>query len=149
MKRAAILAFAGLALASMGRAADGPTPAPTEEKEGTIAGTPVQRANGGWLGIEIRDQCFRMTFYGEKKKPVPADVASVVLWWPVHYQPNNERTELVASDDPAVLASAKVIKPPYAFRLHVILLTDPNSGASHPYGAKVEEPESYVIDFSG
>jgi hypothetical protein len=148
MKRIAILAVAGIVLATVFAAA-APTPTPTQESEGRISGTPIQRAQGGWLGIEIKDQFFRMTFYNDKKNPVHADVPSAVLWWPVQYQSNNERVQLVASGDPAVLTAPKLIRPPYAFKLHITLLSDPNASASHPYGAAAPEAESYVVDFSG
>jgi hypothetical protein len=149
MKRIAFLALIGLALPAFHAAADSPTPAPTEEKEGTVSGTAIQRANGTWLGIEIKDQNFWMTFYNAKKKPTAADAAAAVLWWPVNYQPNPERTELTSSSNPAVLASAYVVKPPYTFLLHITLLTD--TGASPPpsNGEPPPVPESYVINFSG
>src|SRR5476649_1296691 len=106
MKRILLIAIAGMLL-SCARAADTP-----DEKEGTIAGQAIKRAQAGWLGIEIKGNCFQMTFYNDKKKPVPADRPSAVLWWPVHYQPNDERTELVPGGDPSVLASQYPVKDP-------------------------------------
>lgn len=150
MKRMALIAFVGLALPAFRTAADAPTPTPTEEKEGTVSGTAIQRANGGWLGIEVKDQNFWMTFYNHKKKPVAADASAAVLWWSVQYQTNPERTELTPSSNPAVLASAYVVRPPYSFKLHITLLSDANAGSAPAYGAAPPPaPESYVIDFSG
>jgi hypothetical protein len=149
MKRIALIAFAGLVLSALPAVADAPTPTPTEEPMGTISGTAIQRSHGGWLGLELKDQNFWLTFYSDKKKPVAADVAAVVLWWPVNYQPNNERVELTPSSKPAVLTSPMVIKPPYSFKLHISLLTDTGDGATHPAGSTAPEPESYIIDFSG
>src|SRR5580698_2259615 len=97
MKPVALLAFAGLVLSAIAAVADAPTPTPTEEPMGTISGTAIQRAHGGWLGIELKDQNFWLTFYNDKKKPVPADAGAAVLWWPVQYQPNPERVELTGS----------------------------------------------------
>jgi hypothetical protein len=131
-----LLAFACLGLAVV-RGAPSPTPTP-EEKEGTIAGTPIQRAEN-WIGIELKDSNFVMTFYNAKKKPVAADASSAVLWWPVHYQPNPERTELVPTDSASVFASSYTVKPPYSFLLHVTLL----------FTGKPDLTESYVINFSG
>jgi hypothetical protein len=148
MKRIALFAFVGLVLPAFHAAADAPTPAPTEEKEGTVAGTAIHRANGGWLGVEVKDQNFWMTFYNAKKKPVAADAGAAVLWWSVQYQPNPERTELTSSSNPSVLASAYTVKPPYSFKLHITLLTDTDSGAA-PAGGTPPQPEGYVIDFSG
>jgi hypothetical protein len=138
MKRALFLACAGLLLSSVCLLADAPAPAAPkdDEKEGTIAGTPVQRAAGGWIGVELKQGNFVVTFYDDKKHPTPADRTSAVVWWPVHYQPNNERTELTSAGDPAVMTSSYTVKPPYAFKLHISLLVDG------------KDPEVYVIDFS-
>jgi hypothetical protein len=137
MKRTALLAFSCLVAACACAAASRPTPTPTDEKEGTVAGMAIQRPQGGWLGVEIKDRTFRITFYNDKKKPVPADVTSAVLRWPVHYQPNDERTELLPSADPSVLASAYAVKGPLSFRLHITLLNE----------GKPDAVESYTIDF--
>jgi hypothetical protein len=146
MKRAMYAACAGFLLSAACALADPPVPAvpapaapaapKDDEKEGTIAGIPIQRGDGGWIGVELKDESFVITFYNAKKKPIPADVGSAVLWWPVHYQPNPERTELSSSDNPAVLTSSYSVKPPYAFKLHISLLADG------------KDPEVYVIDFS-
>jgi hypothetical protein len=136
MKRVVFLVFAGLFLsAACGFAA--PSAPSDEDKEGTIAGTPIKRTGEGWLGIEIKGGTFQLTFYNDKKKPIPADKSSAVLRWPVHYQPNDERTELTGTDNPAVLGSAYPVKPPYAFKLHIALLSDSN-----------KDVEGYVIEFS-
>jgi len=135
MKRAVFLLFAGLFLTSAcGLAAD----APAQEKEGTIAGTSVKRDQGGWLGVEIKGGSFRLTFYNDKKKPIPADRTSAVFRWPVHYQPNDERTQLVPGDDPSVLVSTYPVKPPLSFRLHIALFAD-----------SLRDPEGYILDFRG
>jgi hypothetical protein len=138
MKRFVFLMLAGLLLSgTCGLAAPAPTP-DTEEKEGTIAGMPIQRPQGGWLGLELKDSSFVLTFYNAKKKPIPADKNSAVLRWPVHYQPNDERTELTPTSDPAVFASSYSVKPPHTFILHITLLSDSK-----------DKPESYTVDFSG
>lgn len=139
MKRTVVLAFSGLLLAAAYGAATRPTPTPTVEAEGTIAGIPVGRSNGGWLGVQVEDRTFKITFYNEKKKPVPADATSAILRWPVHYQPNDERIQLLPTDDPSVLASTYVVKGPLSFKLHITLLNQ----------SKPDTAESYVIDFNG
>jgi hypothetical protein len=149
MKRIALFALIGLFLPAFHALADPPTPTPTEEKEGTVSGFAIHRAGGGWLGIEIKDQNFWMTFYNEKKKPVAADASAAVLWWNVPYQTNPERTELTSGSNPAVLASAYTIRPPYTFKLHITLLSDPNAGAAPTNGAAPPAPEAYVVDYSG
>jgi hypothetical protein len=142
VKRLAPIALAGLFLASAGAglARPTPTPTPTEEPEGTISGIAIARTAGGWLGLELREHTFRLTFYDAKKMPVAADVTSAVLRWPVRYQPNDERTLLLPTDEPSVLASAFWVKGPLAFKLHITLLVE---------GKTDTPPESYVIDFHG
>jgi hypothetical protein len=137
MKRIALLAFAGLVLVAV-RALPAPVSPPDADKEGTVAGIAIDRAQGGWLGLEIKGGSFQITFYNEKKKPVPADATSAVLRWSVHYQPNPERTELTPAGDPAVLASSYPVKPPHSFILHVTLLFDGKPDAS----------ESYTVNYS-
>jgi hypothetical protein len=132
MKRIVLLAFAGMFLSLVASAAT-----PADEKEGTIPGVTVARSAGGFLGVELKNSTFQITFYDAKKHPVPADRTSAILRWAVHYQPNDERTELVPTGDPAVLGNAYVVKPPYNIHLHVTLL----GGAS-------DEPETYLVDFS-
>ena len=140
MKRRALIAFAGLLLSAAFALADTAAPrGKDDEKEGTIAGTPVQRGQGGWIGIELKDNNWVLTFYNEKKKPTPADVSSAIFWWPVRYQPNVERTELLPSDNAAVLASAYSVKAPHTFILHIVLLK----------ADKPDYAESYVINYSG
>jgi hypothetical protein len=136
MKRIVFLLLAGLLLPSVRL---GAAPA-DDDKMGTIAGTPISRSVGdGWLGLELKDSTFVLTFYNAKKKPVAADKSGAVMRWSVHYQPNDERTELVPTGDPAVLASDYTVKPPYSFKLHITLLgSDPK-----------DDVETYVIDFSG
>lgn len=138
MKRTVLLALSGCLLSALCVMAAPTPPAPPDaDKEGTVAGTPIQRADGGWLGLELKDGTFQITFYNAKKKPVPADRSSAVLLWSVHYQPNPERTQLLPSSDPAVLSSPYPVKPPHTFNLHITLLKDGSP-----------DVESYVIEFS-
>jgi hypothetical protein len=135
MKRIVLLAFAGLMLSSVCFAAD----KDKDDEEGTIAGLPIQRSQGGWLGLELKDSTFRVTFYNAKKKPIPADASSIALRWTVHYQPNDERTLLVPSGDPAVMTSPYYVRPPHTFPLHIVLLFDGKPDAS----------ENYDLSYSG
>ena len=137
MKRIAIIAFVGLALLAV-RSLPAADKAPDSEKEGTVAGLAVARAQGGWLGVEIKGGSFQITFYDAKKKPVAADASSAVLRWPVHYQPNPERTELTSSGDSSVLASSYSVKPPHTFVLHITLL----------FAGKPDASESYTVNYT-
>jgi hypothetical protein len=135
MKRLVFLILLGLLLSSAGVYA-APAATPDDEKEGTISGLPIQRSQGGWLGIEIKDNSFVLTFYNAKKKPTPADKTGAALRWAVHYQPNDERTELTPTGDPAVFSSQYAVKPPHTFILHIALLSDS------------KDVETYVVNFS-
>jgi hypothetical protein len=136
MKRIALLAFAGLMLTSVCLAAD----KDKEDEMGTIAGLAIKRTQGdGWLGLELVDNTFKLTFYNAKKKPIPADASAAAMRWTVHYQPNDERTELVPTDNPAVMASPYFIRPPHAFPLHIVLL----------FAGKPEASENYDFAYSG
>jgi hypothetical protein len=137
MKRFVFLMFAGLLISGAGAIA-APSATAADEKEGTISGTPIQRREGGWLGIELTDNTFVLTFYNAKKNPTPADKTSAILRWAVHYQPNDERTELRPTGDSAIFASPYSVKPPHTFLLHITLLSD-----------STNRVESYDIDFSG
>jgi hypothetical protein len=138
MKRAAFMVLAGLLLSGAAAAAPAAPKAPADdEKEGTITGLAIPRNQGGYIGVEIVGGSFKITFYNEKKKPVAADRSSAVLRWPVHYQPNNEHTELLATADPAVLSNSYPVRAPYAFhKLHIVLMNDGGADA-----------ESYDVDY--
>jgi hypothetical protein len=136
MKRAVFWVLAGL-LFSGAFGVAGAVAAADDEKEGTISGVPIMRPQGGWLGLELKDNCFVLTFYNAKKKPTPADKTAAVLRWAVHYQPNDERTELTPTSDPAVFTSSYPIKAPHTFNLHITLLDSS------------DKVETYDIDYSG
>lgn len=131
MKRFLLLALAGMLLATV-RVGAAP-----DEKEGTIEGLAIKRAGTGWLGLQLKDNCFQLTFYNDKKNPVPADRDSAIMKWPVHYQPNDERTELTPTDNPAVFGSQYPVKAPHTFKLYITLLIPGSS-----------DVESYVVDFN-
>jgi hypothetical protein len=137
MKRMLLIAVAGVLLScACARAAEDDKDK-DKDKEGVVAGFAIKRDDSGWLGLEIKDNLFRMTFYNAKKKHVPANRPSAVVWWSVHYQPNPERTELTPTDDPAILASGYLVKDPHVFKLHITLLKPGTT-----------DVETYVVDFS-
>jgi hypothetical protein len=112
------------------------TPSPGDD-EGKIPGMTVARPDKTYLGIEIHDGVFKLSTYNEHKKPVKVEFSQAVLRWPVHYQPNDERTLLTPSDDGMSLTSEKTVKSPHSFRLYISLFV---SGKEDPV-------ESYTVDF--
>lgn len=58
--------------------------APTKKKEvlPKIPGMEIARSNGTFLGLEVMDGKFKLTFYDKKKKPTAIDVTRATARWP-------------------------------------------------------------------
>lgn len=108
-----------------------------EEPPPKIDGLEISRGDRGFLGIKV-DGGFRVNFYGRDRKPIAPDVDRIVLRWPVHYQPNDERATLTPAADGKGMVSPKLVRPPYRFKLYVTLLKD----------AAPADAETYVVDFN-
>jgi hypothetical protein len=139
--RAALGFWVGLLLAGSALAA---TPAPkgaAEKKEevATIEGLTIPRGDR-FLGLQIKDGNFRLTFYDAKKKPMPPDVARAVLRWDTKAKSGPERALLTPGGDAHSLTSERVIRPPYLFKLTIILMG--NNPAADEVGGEV-----HVVDF--
>lgn len=106
-----------------------------------VKGFELARSGHGYLGLQVVDNTFRVTFYDKDKKPTPPDVSSIALRWPVQYQPNPERTVLTPAGDGSYMTSEKTVRPPFHFRLYVTLLKTDDSGRD-------QVVESYVVEFS-
>ena len=108
-----------------------------DTKEGTIKGQAVTRDNGKYFGIDVSGGTFAITFYNEHKKPEKTEITKAVLHWPVHYQPNEERTLLTPNAD-GVLTSEKPVRAPHTFKLYIAFFVD----------GKDDPVEQYVVDFA-
>ena len=113
------------------------TPAPKKEAEATIKGIQLTRPKGGFLGLTLEGNNFKLSFYDAKKKPAKVDVARATARWPVHYMPHDEFAVLSPSGDGTALTSPKYVRPPYAFKLYISLFKEGSESAV----------ESYIIDF--
>ena len=94
---------------------------PKKEAEPKIPGMTIQRANGTFLGLEVVDTKFKLSFYDAKKKPMAPDVARASARWPNPRSvvgPN--RTVLNPSGN--ALIGAKPVLPPLNFTVHLTLL---------------------------
>lgn len=111
------------------------TEAPTK-----IEGMEISRPGGGFLGVAIEDNRFRVYFYDKDKKPMAPDVAKIAVRWPVKYQPNDERTLLTPLSDGKSLGSEKTVRPPFSFKLYLTLLKDGGAGEDLP-------GETIVVDY--
>lgn len=109
-----------------------------EEPPPKIEGIEVARP-GGFLGVQVVDGKFRVSFYDAKKKPVAPNVARAMLRWDPKGKTGQDRAVLTPGGGPNSLASDKYVRPPYNFKLFITLMKE---------GADEAAPaESYVIDF--
>lgn len=145
------MAGAGFAQMTPGKDASQPVPAapakpdakkaPAKKKEeppATVDGLAIPRAEGGFLGLQVVNGNFALTFYDAKKKKIPPDVTRAVLHWPSKYQQLDERTVLNPTG-PNSLGSEKVVRPPLTFKLFISLYVE----------GKEDSVESYTIDYHG
>lgn len=101
---------------------------PVTEKEGPppIEGVEIARPTGAFLGLNIVNGRFVLTFYNADKEKTAPDVVRASLRWPVKYQPSDERVVLNPSGDGVSLTSGKVIRPPHNFRVYIALFVEGN-----------------------
>ncbi|MFI5335442.1 MAG: hypothetical protein ACHQ5A_01570 [Opitutales bacterium] len=113
-----------------------------KEEEGKISGQTIARSTTGYLGLEIAQGSFKLSFYDAKKKPIAADVTWAIARWLVKYNKSgDERTTLNLSGDGKSLVGVRTIPPPYTFKLYLSLFKDTSPDA--------QVVENYIIDFSG
>jgi hypothetical protein len=123
-------------------ASGGVAPAPgakQEEPPPEIEGMEISRGSKGFLGVQIVDGRFRLSFYDPEKKPTTPDVMRAALRWNPSYKVGMERVVLNPGAE-NTLTSDRFIRPPHNFKLFIVLVNDASAG---------EEPvgESYTIDF--
>jgi len=113
-----------------------------EEPPPKIEGFEISRGEAGYMGLEVVDGNFKLSFYDAKKKPVKTDMVRAALRWNPKYQKNDERVILERSGDGKSLTSPRAIRPPHAFKLYITLFKEPAPGA------EPEAAENYVVDFA-
>jgi hypothetical protein len=102
----------------------------------TIEGITIERPNG-FLGLNISDNHFVLTFYDAKRQKTAPDVARAALRWPVPYQKADERTVLNPSGDGVSLSSLRNVRPPHTFKVFLSLFAENGE----------EALENYVVDY--
>jgi hypothetical protein len=107
------------------------------EPELQIAGITIARPKGGFLGILVENGNFKLSFYDDKRKPAPVDVARATARWPVKYKLGDERTVLNPTGDGMALTSGTFVHPPLVFKLYLALFAEGRDDAV----------ENYVVDF--
>lgn len=113
-----------------------------KEAPATIEGVEVSRGALGYLGVQIVNGSFKISFYDAKKKPITADVTRALLRWNPKYKSGSDRVVLNLSGDGKSLSSARDIRPPYLFKLFITLLKEAADGDD-------AAGETFVIDFRG
>ena len=100
-----------------------PAPKKDEKKKEpvyTIPGVNIARADGTWLGLEVVDGQFKLSFYDKKKKPAAVDVTRATAVWPNPRAPGDNRT--VLNSNGSALVGQKPVIPPYTFVVRLTLL---------------------------
>ena len=109
------------------------------EEPAKIEGMEIPRGTG-FLGLQIVDSTFKLSFYDAEKKPVPPDVDRAALRWDPKYKVGEERVVLNLSADGKSLSSPKNIRPPYLFKVYMTLVREAAPGTP-PVN------ETMVVDF--
>ena len=109
-----------------------------DEPPATVDGLAITRAKGGFLGLQVVNNNFVLTFYNAKKAKVAPDVARATVRWPVNYQPGPERTVLNPGGAFS-LTSSKVVKPPRNFKVFISVFLEGSE----------EAVESLTADYRG
>lgn len=143
----ALVLMLGLGFVAVAQPARTPAAAPggkdaakKDEPPPKIEGMEIARGARGFLGLQVLDGRFVLSFYDAKKKPVAPDMTQAALRWDPKGTIGTERTMLTAGGDGKSLTSAKVIRPPYMFRLYMTLQKLDAQGAA-------AESENLVVDF--
>lgn len=120
-----------------------PAAAAEEPTEGVIPGITIERKTGaGFLGLQVVDGNFKLTYYDEEKQPVAADHPRALLRWPARYKSGDDRAMLNRAGDGTFLTSPKFVRPPYAFRLFITLIAGEEGEAEDGVNT-----ETYAINF--
>ena len=142
MKIRLLLAF--VVMSSLGLAAGGygnssspqkrEVAANADQEPAKIPGIVIERKSGdGFLGLELVDYKYKLTFYGPDKKPQEADYPRALFRWSKINGSGEERYMLSRNGDGDALTSPRYVKPPHNFRLFIVLLDDDEDTESETY----------------
>ncbi len=112
------------------------------EPEPIIPGMTIPRANGTFLGLEVADNRFKLSFYDKKKKPMAPDVTRATARWP------NTRSSVKAFNRsvlnpgaPTALIGSNPVQPPFVGNVFLTLLQGD--------GDEAKAVETYSVPFRG
>jgi hypothetical protein len=106
-----------------------------------IPGAEIARANGTFLGLEVVDGQFKLTFYDKKKKPMAIDITRANARWPNKKSATAGDNRTVLNGSGTALIGQKPVVPPFAFNVYLTLLQGD--------GDEAKAVESYVVPFHG
>lgn len=115
---------------------------PPEKEEPPIPGIVIARPgpDGNQLGLTIENGTFKLSFYDKKRKPIPIDVTRALARWNPPYKAIPEQTVLNPLESGKALGDGLIVRPPYAFKLHLILMKGE--------GDDEQAVETYVVTVS-
>lgn len=117
------------------------TGAKKEEPMGVIKGVEIKRANGNYLGLEVVDGRFRLTFYNAKKKPMGMDVTRANARWPNKRSGTPSEYRTVLNGSGTTLVGSNPVLPPLNFTVRLVLIQGD--------GEEGKAVETYVVPFQG
>lgn len=138
---AALVTVSGWAQSAAGGATKPAAGAAKKEAPAKIEGIEVARASGGFLGVVVVGNNFKISFYDDKKKPVQADVVRALLRWDPKNTSGWEHAVLNPTADLKALTGPKIVRPPYNFKLFITLMKEAADSPEPVVG------ETFVIDF--
>ena len=92
-----------------------------KEEEPKIPGITIARANGTFLGLEVVNANFKLSFYDKKKKLVAADVSRATARWPNPRSVTGPNRAVLNPSGNALVGNKPVL-PPFTFTVALALL---------------------------
>ena len=111
------------------------------EPEPVIPGQTIARANGTFLGLQVIDGNFVLSFYDKKKKPMAPDVTRATARWPNLRSATTGPNRAVLNPSGTALVGNRPVVPPLAFVVYFTLLQGE--------GEDEKVVETYSIQFHG
>lgn len=112
------------------------------EPEPKIPGVTIARSNGTFLGLEVVNSNFKLSFYDKKKKPMAPDVTRAAARWP------NTRSAQVAWNRTVLnpggstfFIGQKPVLPPFAWNVYITLLQGD--------GDEAKAVDNFTVPFHG
>lgn len=92
-----------------------------KEKVYTIPGLTISRPNGTFLGLQVLNNNFVLSFYDAKKKPMAPDITRATAHWPNLRSIHGDNFTVLNSSGNA-LVGVKPVVPPLTFIVRITLL---------------------------